>query len=472
MIPSQLDDKSSSEQRDPTPIEPLQSLQPVRAPVPSLLADATNKPLPEHRDLGTSAEPLHPIQPIRMPSNVATKPLSAQGMIRRSFTATYAPEIKPPHIPAVPPLPKGGSLFANLLRRKKKTDDGIEELERGLPPPTPPKDKNLFPQPVSLSHSSPLPSAVNHPIRRQRSRSMSDFTVVSHVRGSDEVVIEPEQDERSNSYTLPLRGKWSQEGALPRDPAARARRRRELQLQREREERDALEEETERQKIMKREKDAFLREEMEEEAHRKAEVEQEIRRITAERRRREQLEREEDERRRQALEERKKQDRERRLEEHRRLEEWRKEQTKRGEVAARQAEDSKRREEAERKKKIQQAEAKVKESKGESELTGWITVLSKDSLSWKRRFYKFVGNTIFLYRSPKDLTIPLEKVELRGKLQGLKEWNEGYDDLEAIAFSFVVEFKNRLDGGHWSMYADSEEEKYKILGLFKIAAGL
>lgn len=76
---------------------------------------------------------------------------------------------------------------------------------------------------------------------------------------------------------------------------------------------------------------------------------------------------------------------------------------------------------------------------------------------------------------------------MRGKIKALKEWNEGYEDLEAIAFSFVVEFKD--DNGCWSMYADSEEEKvrvfvalkdgnelkyskFKILGLFKVAGGL
>lgn len=53
----------------------------------------------------------------------------------------------------------------------------------------------------------------------------------------------------------------------------------------------------------------------------------------------------------------------------------------------------------------------------------------------------------------------LDKVELRGKLRGLREWNEGYEDLEAIPHSFAIEFK---DGrGPWSMYADSEEEKVR-----------
>ena len=56
-----------------------------------------------------------------------------------------------------------------------------------------------------------------------------------------------------------------------------------------------------------------------------------------------------------------------------------------------------------------------------------------------------------------DLGTTLDKVNLRGNVRGLKEWNEGYEDLEAIPFSFVVEFKTERK--HWSMYADSEEEK-------------
>lgn len=59
--------------------------------------------------------------------------------------------------------------------------------------------------------------------------------------------------------------------------------------------------------------------------------------------------------------------------------------------------------------------------------------------------------------SPKDMSTFLEEVDLRGRVRGLREWNEGYDYLEAIPFSFVVEFKDNTD--NWSMFADSEEEK-------------
>ena len=56
----------------------------------------------------------------------------------------------------------------------------------------------------------------------------------------------------------------------------------------------------------------------------------------------------------------------------------------------------------------------------------------------------------------------LEKVDLPGIVRGLKEWSDGYEALEAIPFSFVIEFK---DGGVWSLYSDSEEEKVTLIVL-------
>jgi hypothetical protein len=55
----------------------------------------------------------------------------------------------------------------------------------------------------------------------------------------------------------------------------------------------------------------------------------------------------------------------------------------------------------------------------------------------------------------------LDAVELYGKVQGIREWNEGYEDLKAIPYSFVVEFLD--DRGHWLMFADSEEEKVRYI---------
>jgi hypothetical protein len=54
----------------------------------------------------------------------------------------------------------------------------------------------------------------------------------------------------------------------------------------------------------------------------------------------------------------------------------------------------------------------------------------------------------------------LDSVDLRGRVKALKEWHEGYEELEAIPNSFAIEFK---DGqGSWSMFSDSEEEKVNL----------
>jgi hypothetical protein len=56
----------------------------------------------------------------------------------------------------------------------------------------------------------------------------------------------------------------------------------------------------------------------------------------------------------------------------------------------------------------------------------------------------------------------LDKVQLRGHVDGMKEWNEGFEELQAIQYSFAIQFK---DGqGAWSLFSDSEEEKVRTLG--------
>ena len=319
-------------------------------------------------------------------------------MVRRSFTSIRETASKPPS-----PPPKGGSgLFSNFLRRKKKAsgDSG--------PPPPPPKEGHALPMGLSYSQPSPSTGYLERPVRHKRSHSFSDFALISRALDSEELVLVEAQKEppplpRKEAstvqyHTLPAKGKWSHEIAHPNDPIARAQRRRELQLQKEKDEREALEAEARRQERIKRKKEEILRQEIEDEKKRKAETEEEIRRITAERKRKEQFEREEEERKTRELEERKRLARDRRLEEHRRLEHWRIEQSKKEQEAARQLQMARRQEEAERKNKIQLAEAKVKKPKGESDLTGWVTVLGSDSLSWKRRFYKFTVNSVSFYR--------------------------------------------------------------------------
>ncbi|KAJ7449555.1 hypothetical protein FB451DRAFT_1287278 [Mycena latifolia] len=391
----------------------------------------------------------------------------------------------PPAATSSSPPPARGSMFS-LLRRKKKPEVEFGAVEpfnlhlEDAPPPPPPKDKarrsfSYQPEtPPKAETSRVLPPRPLPRLIATHHRSTSDYTVVSHSSSSEDlVVVKPDPPPprspaiKKRSATMP--SKWNAE---PVDPAERARRRMELQRQREIEEEEALEEEAQRQIQLKMQKQALLKQQEEEEEQRRASLEQELQRIAAHRRRREQLEREEEERKKRELEEKKRADRERRMEEHRRLEEWRKAQAAQAEEAARRTEQARKQEEAERAKKIQLGAAKVKGSKADLDLvTGWVTMQTGDSLVWRRRYFKFVGTTVFFYRSlkEKDTNQVLDQIDLRKQVRGLREWNEGYEDLKAIPFSFAVEFNGEREP--WSMFSDSEEEKYKLLGLLHAANG-
>ncbi|KAJ7245139.1 hypothetical protein B0H12DRAFT_1127941 [Mycena haematopus] len=406
--------------------------------------------------------------------------------------------------PSSPPPPsKGsGSMFSSLLRRKKKPEfdkdigpiepfslylEDVPDVPPSPPPKPPPKDKDgRRSTSVSYQHQQPeTPSRVASKLPAPRvppqlittrHRSNSDYTVVNHrdSSSSDEVVVvKPESPVppprspamKKRSVTMP--SKWNTELV---DPAERARRRERLQRERELEDQKALEEEAQRQRRLKQQKEALLREQEEDEERRRTSIENVLKRATAQRRRREEMERREEEQKQRELEQKKHAERERRTEEHRRLEEWRKDQAARAEKTAQLAEQTRRREEEERKKKIQLASSKIKSTKADMDLvTGWVTMQTGDSLFWRRRYFKFIGSTVFFYRSQKerDLGQILDQIDLRGQVRGLREWNEGYEDLKAIPFSFAVEFNDGREP--WSMFSDSEEEKYKLLGLLHTA---
>lgn len=61
----------------------------------------------------------------------------------------------------------------------------------------------------------------------------------------------------------------------------------------------------------------------------------------------------------------------------------------------------------------------------------------------------------------------LDQVDLRKQVRGLREWNEGYEDLKAIPFSFAVEFNGTREP--WSMFSDSEEEKVRAFSSFPVS---
>ncbi len=299
------------------------------------------------------------------------------------------------------------AFLVGLFKGMKKTRAIANSLPPPIPPkvpPIPPKDKDLLFRNIPPSHFQPSaqPARVSQDrtVRYRRSRSLSDFAEITHSDMEDNITMDSRRV-HSQFTTLPLKGKWAQETAFPGDPGERARRRRELQLKREQEERDAIEDEQRRQQRIKIEKEDLLKQEAEEQRKRKDDIESEIRRKREEKRRRDAMERDEEERKQRGLEERKRQNRDRRMEEHRKLEQWREEQARRAETAVQRAEETRRWQDLERKKRIQEVASKLQGTKLESDLTGWITTLNKESLAWKRRYYKFVGNTIFLYRDEK-----------------------------------------------------------------------
>ncbi|KAG5637690.1 hypothetical protein H0H81_003606 [Sphagnurus paluster] len=477
---------------------PIQSQIPTRNPQyfpGSHLHDSPpfshTKALPD-----THAPP--PIQPMRRAASEAPTP----------HTTNFFPEATP--------MAKSASMFSSFIRRKKKTADSAattSDSDDAGPPPTPPKDKGKFsvgggiPPPVPPHEYNyqangngfvygHLPKPV--PVRtlyQDPSGSTSEYAVVSHASSSSPHRRSPDEFGGVGGYnvqsqtqtqgyaamhneghggplvqsmSLPLRGKWLVE---PMDAAERLRRRQEEVKQRQREEAEAKREEARHREEMRRRKERQVRELQEEEEQRRASLEAELQRIVAERRRKEKREQEEEERKKAEIEERKRVDRERRMEEHRKLEQWRNDQARMAEESARRAEEARKKEEAERMKKIQLVEAKVKRSHNADALvSGWVTMQTHDSLLWKRRFYKFIGSVVYFYRNANDTHQCLDEVELLGKLRGLREWNEGYEDLEAIPHSFAIEFQDEQE--HWSLFSDSEEEKYKLLGLLHHAAGL
>ena len=453
---------------------------------PSQLAD---KPLPEplpEREHNSNINPVPDYLYSSFQPAIQESPKDPAGnSITRKSSLDYAS-----HFPVVYATPhttdrlKGGSFFKLLSRRKKKRDDFPGEKEFSLPPQTPPKDGgNVTVHPMLVTRSDIGPPRMDKILHHQRSRSMLDLSSGTfRAPDFEDVIAAPENrpshhlQDSAQFHRLPLQGKWARKGTIS-DPEERARQRRDLQLQKEKEEQALVKEEAERQRRLKMEKEMVLQQEKEEEAQRLAEIEQKISRIRLERRRLEQAEKEEEEQQRRKIEDRKQRDRKRRMEEHQRAEEWRKHKAEIMEAAAREAAEIQQRDEAKRKYKIQLAEAEVKQTKEEKDLTGWITMQSRDEVIWKRRYFKFVATTMLLYRSAEvklvltglleltlisgsgqDMTAPLEKIDLQGNVGDFKEWYEGcYEDLRAIAFSFVVEFKNGREP--ISMYADSEEEK-------------
>ncbi|KAL0067138.1 hypothetical protein AAF712_005708 [Marasmius tenuissimus] len=462
---------------------------------PAAIRDAILNPDSVHTiQINRSFSSITPVTPISPTSNQNPDSpnhnqqfqTSAMNQVRRSFTEIYAPSYST--APPPPPVSKAhsGSMFTSILRRKHHQKDGTKTLpsrmlnpeadldDFGLPPPPPPKDKDTdFGGYHSRTHAStytPFTRQQHYVPSLPRQTSMSDlvseFAVISH----EEAEPQPRQDHASH-FIVPLEKKWIPESTFIPDPHERARRRRLAQEQREREEEEAIRAEEERQARIKRERDELLFQEQQEEERRRASLDEELRRARAERRLREEREKEEDRRKKEEIASRKRADRERRLEEHRKQEKWRQEQAKlTSEAEAREAE-ARKREEVERKRTVQHMVAQVKDEVHKGFLLdGWVTIQISESVVWRRRYFKVIGSTIFFYRNNQELNLVSDELELQGKLSGVREWSEGFEELKAIPYSFAIEFKDGREP--WGLFSDSAEEKDKLLGILHYAAGL
>ncbi|CCM00383.1 uncharacterized protein FIBRA_02413 [Fibroporia radiculosa] len=266
------------------------------------------------------------------------------------------------------------------------------------------------------------------------------------------------------TYRLPVaRGRVLPDRRAASSPDEIEMKRREALLAKEREEQQARKEEAERQARLKQQKEEVLRRFMEEERQRRASLEGELRKIAEERKRKEAEEREAEERRKMNAEETKRIAREKRIQETRRAQAWREEQVKRAKEASSMKERQRRQLLQERRAMAAQLKAKVKiEGNSRVVLTGWVTIQAEQCAAWKRRYFQLDEHMLNLFKSPEEISQPTETVNLKS-VRHIREWREGYEELEGIPHSFAVEFGGGLEP--WSMFADSAEDKEHLVAL-------
>lgn len=234
-----------------------------------------------------------------------------------------------------------------------------------------------------------------------------------------------------------------------------------------------LREEHERQETKRRQKLEQECLEREEEEERKAVLQEELRAAALRKARLEREEREIEEQRSQELRERKQLEKERRLRYTKEMERWRAEQVQRVESQCSEKEEERRRSAEGRRMRIARMNEEVFSASRADKMKGWVTVQPPNMLAWKRRYFTFemghAESKMLLSRNPKEIATPLDVLPLDGRIDALAEWYEGFEELEAIPHSFAVRF---VDGVEWRMFADSAEEKDRLLVLLSEAAGI
>lgn len=389
-----------------------------------------------------------------------------------------------------PPAPPSKSYETPLSNRRVSAQ---EKRDAPLPPPPPPVDEN---DDYEIVHS-PAPTA-NAILSRLRgvsiaSDNLSQYSVDSQQqtpgyrprpRGASETswVQQTPQSEMGyltsgSSSPVPLfrteaqeqaarsRAKWAEEedDGHPRR-YRRGRTKSDIQREREEEEAEMARAAAEAAARRKYEKEQELLKEAEEEERKRMAFEEAQRRRATDRLRREQLRREEEEREQRAAEARRIAVQERRLEEARRAEERRKEEKRRQEEREHAEEMKKRAQEIEREarmKEIQRRFENLRLTAGVL-LTGYVSVQPGGTIVWRRRFFQLQSDSMLFFKNAEETHKVIDSFELRGYVTGVKEWNQGYDDLRAIPHAFAVEF---MDEPPWLFFADSEEDKDVLISL-------
>ncbi|KIJ63474.1 hypothetical protein HYDPIDRAFT_29282 [Hydnomerulius pinastri MD-312] len=356
------------------------------------------------------------------------------------------------------------SIISHLFSLRRKTPIAAE---MDCPPPPPPKDfKVSFNTNPQQTATKPLPIPQHEYITEKQALGFFDYSIPA----AEPTLLLASSPPR-NPPRVPLKGRVEISPRVTLTPEERAKRRLSAQRRREREEQEALREEQERQALRRRQKAEQERREREDEARRKAVVQEQLRQAAARKEKEERDAKACEERRLREIRERKQMEHERRLQYTRELEKWRHDQIQRAVSESSEKEEGRRRSAEERRIRIARLNEEVLQDGTSVALCGWVTIQTPDSMAWKRRYFKFdlPRAQMSLFRNHLDMARAMDVVNLDGRVDSFNEWYEGYEELEAIPHSFAVGF---VDGQNWLVYADSADEKDKLLVLLSEAAGV
>ncbi|KAF9785110.1 hypothetical protein BJ322DRAFT_1061390 [Thelephora terrestris] len=239
-------------------------------------------------------------------------------------------------------------------------------------------------------------------------------------------------------------------------PAERAKARIEAEREKEFETCLAIQEEEERQARIKAEKEEQRRQEEEEEVRRKAKIEQDIRIAQLLKKQREHAQAKVDEQFVQEVEERRKANKEKRLQEHYRSQAWRIEQeVLKEETIHKKEEDKKRGEEVkmqERKRLFNTLKASAEHS-GRLELSGWISVQTAGTVTWRRRWFTFDEKTLKFFKAQNDAS-PVDLIVVSDIRDVRNCGGPSEEEPTFIPNSFVIE---EVHGCCWSLFTDTQD---------------